>query len=199
MPFPRPITLESQRQKVTCMNSRVVERSILHYTNQERRKRKLALLRGHPALIRSSRLHSQWMARRRAFSHTGSGGSSPWDRATRAGYPSSTVSENIWQTQGQRGLAWKSKFRWDSDWNLGRAAVISWMNSPGHRANLLSPEWRHMGIGVARNNRDRIYLTQNFGGSPVSTATFTGRALFKLGATIAVVVAIAAIGTICVN
>ena len=144
------------------MNTRVVERSILHYTNKERRKRRLGRLQGHRALIRAARGHSQWMARNRRMSHTGQSGSRPWDRAVQSGYPSRQVSENIWQTSGRSGLAWKSKFTWRSDWKLGQAAVISWMNSPGHRDNLLNSNWRCLGAGAA-SRRGRIYLTQNFG------------------------------------
>ena len=145
------------------MNTRIVERSILHYTNKERRKRKLRALRGHNALIRAARGHSRWMARRNKMSHTGGSGSEPWDRAERAGYPSGNVSENLWQSSGSKGLAYKSKLHWRSDWQLGRVAVISWMNSSGHRQNLLTPNIKHIGIGVARNKRGSIYLTQKFG------------------------------------
>ena len=38
------------------------------------------------------------------------------------------------------------------------------MNSPGHRENMLSAEWRHIGIGVAESKRGQAYLTQCFGG-----------------------------------
>ena len=145
------------------MNTKVVERSILYYTNKERKKRGLKPLKGQYSLIRAARGHSRWMARRNKFSHTGGGGSQPWHRARKAGYQSTSVSENIWQASGGSGLAWKSKFLWKSSRRLGQAAVISWMNSPGHRGNLLDPKWNHIGIGVARNKRGRIYLTQNFG------------------------------------
>ena len=145
------------------MNTRVVERSILHYTNRERKRQGRKRLTGSRSLIRAARGHSRWMARRNRFSHTGGGGSQPWHRAQRAGYTSSQVSENIWQSSGSSGSAWKSKFFWNSSWRLGRAAVITWMNSPGHRRNLLDPNWQHIGIGVARSGRGRIYLTQNFG------------------------------------
>ena len=146
------------------MNTKVVERSILHYTNRERKRRGLRKLKGHPGLILAARGHSSWMARRNSYSHTGGGGSQPLDRTRKAGYKSSYVSENIWQTRGRSGSAWKSKFQWSSSWKLGHAAVISWMNSPGHRGNLLNSGWHHIGVGVARNRRGRIYLTQNFGG-----------------------------------
>ncbi len=151
------------------MNTRIVERSILHYTNKERRRygrktiRKKTPLKGHRALIRAARAHSRWMARNSAMSHTGDGGSRPVDRARRAGYPSYFVGENIWQSYGRSGRTWKSNFRWRSDWQLGKAAVISWMNSPGHKANLLDSQYTHIGVGVAGNKRNRIYLTQKFG------------------------------------
>ncbi|MCY4653657.1 MAG: CAP domain-containing protein [Dehalococcoidia bacterium] len=145
------------------MNTKTVERSILRYTNRERRRQGLEPLKGHRALIKAARGHSRWMARHDNFSHTGCEGSQPWDRSQKAGYPSTGVSENIWQASGNNGPAWKSNFFWRSSRRLGQAAVISWMNSPGHRANLLDPRWKVIGIGVARNKKGNIYLTQNFG------------------------------------
>ena len=147
------------------MKTKVIEKSILYYTNKERRKRGLKPLAGHKALIKASRTHSKWMARVGKFSHIGADGSSHTERAKSAGYIGS-CSENIWRAPSTKGagMAWKSKFVWDSDWRLGKAAVISWMNSPGHRANLLSADWKHIGVGVARNKRGSYYLTQQFGG-----------------------------------
>ena len=115
--------------------------------------------------MRTAQGHSQWMADRSRFSHTGTGGSSPSERGSKAGYGSG-VGENIWQVQAHygKGATWKSRFQWDSDWKLGKAAVISWMNSPGHRANILRPGYRHIGVGAVKTKRGKIYLTQNFGG-----------------------------------
>ena len=145
------------------MNARVVEKSILHYTNRERTRRGLKKLKGQPSLIRAARGHSRWMARRNRYSHTGGGGSQPQHRVQRAGYVSVSVGENIWRTSGSSGLAWHSRFHWNSSWRLGHAAVISWMNSPGHRENILNPSWQHIGIGVGRKRKGEVYLTQNFG------------------------------------
>ena len=146
------------------MGTRIVERSILYYTNRERRKRKLRRLKGHRALARAARGHSRWMARTGHYGHYGPGAFTPTDRVRRQGY-GADASENIWRAPSQRGRGgtWKSKFQWKSDWTLGKAAVISWMNSPGHRKNLLDPDWRDIGIGVARTKRGTYYLTQNFG------------------------------------
>ena len=77
------------------MNNRVVDRSVLHYTKKEMRKRHLRTLQTHRALENAAREHSQWMARCRRISHIGQSGSQPWDRARKAGYPSLEVSENI--------------------------------------------------------------------------------------------------------
>lgn len=145
------------------MNTRTVERSILRYTNRERRKRGIKPLKGHRALIKAARRHSRWMANRDHMSHKGAGGSSHIDRAKEAGYHSTYVSENLWQSSGNKGLAWGSPFRWRSSRRLGQAAVITWMNSPGHQANLLDPHMKAIGIGVAKNKKGNIYLTQNFG------------------------------------
>lgn len=137
------------------MNTKAVERSILRYTNRERRSRGLKPLKGHRALIKAARGHSRWMASRDHMSHNGAGGSSPADRAREAGYQSTFVSENCWQLI--------SNSRWRPSKKLGQAAVNSWMNSPGHQANLLDPRMKVIGIGAARNKRGNVYLTQNFG------------------------------------
>ncbi len=149
------------------MNTRVVERSVLYYTNRERSKRGLRKLSGHRSLKRAARHHSRWMSRSSRYSHSGVHGSRPWERAKWAGYPSQRVGENIWTVSSGSGGTWRSRFKWRSDWQLGKAAVISWMNSKGHRRNLLNPDWNHLGVGVARNRSGRVYLTQNFGGATV--------------------------------
>ena len=153
----------------------VIERSIQHHTNKERRKRGLRPLKGHRALIRAARGHSRWMARTNRYSHTGVGGSKPHQRAARSGFGGTATGENIWNTRGRSGRAWKSRFRWRGDWQLGKAAVISWLNSPGHRYNLLSPQWNCSGMGVGINRRGRIYLTQVFGRATLLEQTAMGR------------------------
>lgn len=73
-------------------------------------------------LEQAARLHAQDMLATRHFSHTGSDGSSVADRVSRTGYRWCFVAENI--AQGQRDLA---------------EVVSAWAQSPGHRANILSP------------------------------------------------------------
>ena len=148
-------------------NYGLIEKSTLHHTNRERRRRGLKRVSGHPALIRAARRHARWMARRRIFSHTGAGGSKPHERAKSAGYPVEAVSENILVSQGTYGVTWSSRFRWRRDWRLGQGAVRLWMNSPGHRENILNPDFNHLGVGVTRNRKGKIYYVQNFGDASI--------------------------------
>jgi len=148
------------------MNLRVVKKAIVHYTNKERRRHNLRSLRASKRLVKAARAHAHWCAGRNQMTHTGSKGSQPWDRARDFGYSSNGVSENMWQQHGRNNTAWKSKFRWRSDLQFGKAAVISWMNSPGHRANLLNPHYTDIGVGLSRRNRHTI-LVQMFGDLPV--------------------------------
>ena len=147
------------------MDLRVVEKAILHYTNKERRKHSLRKVRGSSRLIKAARRHAEWCAGRNRMTHTGTGGTQPWQRARQVGYPSQGVSENMWQQHGQNNTTYKSRFRWRNDWQFGKAAVITWMNSPGHRSNLLDPRWTDIGVGLSRRNGNTM-LVQMFGDRP---------------------------------
>lgn len=103
---------------------------------------------GCKALIRNSYAekaaqgHADWMNSTGTFSHTGANGSSFVDRMKAAGYPS-PGGENI--AQGQRDA---------------QAVMTAWMNSPGHRANILNCKFTRIGLGLAGT---RNYWVQNFG------------------------------------
>ena len=72
------------------------------------------------------------MAVRAFYSHTSPEGGQPWDRAAAAGSTRRSIGENI--ACGQRSAA---------------EVVEGWMNSPGHRANILKPGFTHIGVGFA--------------------------------------------------
>lgn len=119
--------------------ARVVVRSTLCVLNAERDRHGLAPLKLNKRLSKASRKHARDMARRQYFAHDSLGGGSFVDRIRGAGYlkgvRSWTVGENI---------AWGSGSQ-ATPRSIGRA----WMDSPGHRANILSPAFREIGIGVA--------------------------------------------------
>ena len=120
-------------------SKRALTRATLCVLNAERRKRGLRPLRLNRRLSAAARAHSRAMARRRFFSHDSLGGASFVDRIRHTGYlrgaRSWTVGENIAYGSG----------RLSSPRAIGRA----WMNSAGHRANILSRSYRSIGIGIA--------------------------------------------------
>ena len=121
-------------------SKRALVRATLCVLNTERARHRLRPLRLNRKLSRAARRHSRAMALRKFFSHTSLGGASFVDRIRRTGYLSGVrswaVGENIAYGSGTRATA--------------RAIGTAWMNSAGHRANILSSTYRAIGIGIAR-------------------------------------------------
>lgn len=136
-----------------------VERQMLDLINTERAAAGLNPVRLNLLLNESSEDHSEWMISTDQFSHTGAGGSSSHDRMVAANYPfegSWTSGENIaWQSErGAEGIE-------DDVVQLHEGL----MDSPGHRANILNPNFTEIGIGIERgdfNGFDGVVVTQNF-------------------------------------
>ncbi len=116
-----------------------VRAAVLCLLNQERASRGLSPLRANTKLRKAAERHSRNMTSQDFFSHVSPGGSTPVERVKAAGYltgaGSWAVGENI---------AWGEQ-------RLSTPAEImeSWMESPGHKANILNRSFRHVGIGVA--------------------------------------------------
>lgn len=102
----------------------------------------------NPVLAQAALAHSSELATHHYFSHVEHNGSTPADRITRAGYAWSRVGENI--ASGQRSPA---------------EAVQSWLDSPGHCANIMNPGFTEMGAAYAvnpANENHTAYWTQEF-------------------------------------
>ena len=110
------------------------ETTVLDLINQERQNQGLPAYASSGGLRSAARGHSQDMACNEFFSHTGSDGSSVGDRVSTEGYDWSWVGENIFATSGSLSAAPQQAFDW-------------WMNSPGHRANILNVNFTEIGIG----------------------------------------------------
>ncbi|MCG0287891.1 CAP domain-containing protein [Streptomyces sp. PSAA01] len=119
---------------------------VIALTNAERAAARLAPLAPDPRLTAAAQAHSDDMVARDFYSHTGPQGHQPWDRARAAGAAHRGIGENI--ACGQRSPA---------------EVVRGWMNSPGHRANILKPDFTHIGVGHATGSRAGTYWTQVFG------------------------------------
>jgi uncharacterized protein YkwD len=114
--------------------------------NAQRSKAGVGPLVDCAALERAAQGHSADQAAHNKMSHTGSDGSSPWDRIRRAGYYYSGAAENV--AAGQRSVA---------------SVMDAWMGSSGHRANILNATYTHVGMGLAHSTGGTPYWTQNFG------------------------------------
>jgi uncharacterized protein YkwD len=119
---------------------------VVHLTNRERARAGLAPLAVDPLLTTAAQTYSADMAARAFYSHTSPEGTQPWDRAAAAGSTRRSIGENI--ACGQRSAD---------------EVVDGWMNSPGHRANILKPGFTHIGVGFAGGGPAGTYWTQVFG------------------------------------
>ena len=139
-------------------SKRTVVRATLCVLNAQRARRHLPRLSLNDKLSSAARAHSSAMVRGKFFSHDSASGSSFLDRIRSTGYLSGasswSVGENIAYGSGDRS----------SPRSIGRA----WMNSPPHRANILSRSFHQIGIGVA-------YGTPVGGGGATYTTDFGTR------------------------
>jgi uncharacterized protein YkwD len=107
--------------------------------NAERAARGLGRLRANAALSRAAGAYARQMVRRHFFDHRSPGGSTMMSRIRSTAYVRGaallTVGENLAWGAGSRATP--------------RAIVSAWMHSPAHRANLLYPRFRDVGVGVA--------------------------------------------------
>ncbi|MGW7452774.1 CAP domain-containing protein [Streptomyces sp. NPDC054787] len=120
------------------------EAAVVALVNQERTQAGCGPVRANPPLAALAGAFSKDMAVRGFFSHTDPDGNSPWDRAANAGL-SGLGGENIARGQGD-----------------AEAVMKAWMNSPGHKANILNCEFRTLGVG-AHFAAGGPWWTQDFG------------------------------------
>ncbi len=119
----------------TAANLPAIRSATLCLVNAERTSRGLAPLGDNAQLGSAAQGHADDMVARGYFSHTSADGRSFDQRIRNAGYPGGTLAENIAWGGGSLGTP--------------RRIVSGWMNSGGHRANILSGAVRDSGIGVA--------------------------------------------------
>lgn len=119
---------------------------VLNLVNAERAKNGLAALKLDTGLSEVAKKHSEDMAKNNYFSHTSLSGLSPFDRIKNAGISYKTAGENI--AAGQK---------------TPKQVVSGWMNSEGHRKNILNASFTKMGLGYATSNSGyKTYWTQLF-------------------------------------
>ncbi|MET7985997.1 MULTISPECIES: CAP domain-containing protein [unclassified Streptomyces] len=120
------------------------ETEVLKLVNDERSKVGCSPVAANSALTDLAQTFSEDMAARAFFDHTDPSGLTPWDRAAKAGI-TSLGGENI--ARGQADAA---------------AVMDAWMNSPGHKANILNCDFKTLGVGV-HFAEGGPWWTQDFG------------------------------------
>lgn len=126
----------------TTSDVNAFEQEVVKLTNAERTKAGLSPLQTDAKLMAAAREKSQDMQTNKYFSHTSPTFGSPFDRMKALGIAYKGAGENI--AQGQRSP---------------QEVVQAWMESPGHRANILNGKFTHIGVGYVKTGN---YWTQQF-------------------------------------
>ncbi|MGE7794146.1 CAP domain-containing protein [Lysinibacillus fusiformis] len=132
----------SSTPSTTTSDVNAFEQEVVKLTNAERTKAGLSPLQTDDKLMAAAREKSQDMQSNNYFSHTSPTFGSPFDRMKALGIAYKSAGENI--AQGQRSP---------------QEVVQAWMDSPGHRANILNGKFTHIGVGYVKSGN---YWTQQF-------------------------------------
>lgn len=124
------------------------ESDVIDLVNAKRQAEGLHALQYDARLAGAARLHSEDMAQQNYFDHDSLDGRNFYERILDAGYDYKTCGENI-----------------AAGYSSPQAVVSAWLNSSGHRANILSPNFCDIGVGYAEvsGSAFRHYWTQDFG------------------------------------
>ena len=130
---------------VSTVNS--MEKQVASLTNSERKAKGLSVLTLDSQLSKLARLKAEDMAKKGYFSHTSPTYGSAFDMMNKYGVSYRTAGENI--AKGQK---------------TAESVMNGWMNSSGHRANILSSAYTNIGVGYAKDSRGNTYWVQIFKG-----------------------------------
>nr|WP_317331448.1 CAP domain-containing protein [uncultured Romboutsia sp.] len=121
------------------------QRQVLDLVNEERTKRGISALTLDSSLSSVATKKSQDMVNKNYFDHTSPTYGSPFDMMKQFRVSYRTAGENI--AKGQK---------------TPQDIVTAWMNSEGHRKNILNPNFTNLGVGIAKDSKGTTYWTQMF-------------------------------------
>lgn len=135
------------KSNIGYTNSNIVaeENQVIRLVNIQRSRQGLNPLAKNTSLSTVARYKSQDMINKHYFSHMSPTYGSPFKMMETFGIRFSAAGENI--AMGQKTAA---------------EVMVAWMNSPGHRANILSPAYTQIGVGLAVDKYGTHYWTQQF-------------------------------------
>jgi uncharacterized protein YkwD len=170
---PAPVREAPEPKPQLAVSAADVAQRIHKLVNAERKKHGLPALAWDAALARIAAGHSRDMARRNYLGHDSPEGHDLIHRYKQGGYECEirvgrvihTGAENVAlgrlydSVTRRNGVAF---YDWNSPQAIARKTVDGWMQSTGHRENILTPHWRRQGIGVEIGSDNRVLITQNF-------------------------------------
>ena len=121
------------------------QQEVLNIVNKERTSRGLSALKFNAELAKVATTKSQDMIDRGYFDHNSPTYGSPFDMMKKFGITYKSAGENI--AMGQK---------------TPQEVMTAWMNSDGHRKNILNSSFTEIGIGIAKDKNGRLYWTQMF-------------------------------------
>jgi uncharacterized protein YkwD len=152
--LPRRETLA--RRMATLTDRETILDAVLAATNDARRSKRREPLARDPALDAVAQAYAEAMLRERFYGHVDPRGNDLRERLGKAGYRATAMAENL-----ARGL-------------FGGAEVVErWLDSSGHRANLLAPQFRSIGLGLAYDpagDEQSVHWVQIFSNLPPAPA-----------------------------
>lgn len=143
----KPVATQQAEPSNTTASSSVssYEQKVVELVNVERQKAGLSSLTLDTAISNIARMKSKDMATNNYFAHQSPTYGSAGDMLTKNGIKWSAWGENI--ASGQK---------------TPQEVVTAWMNSPGHKANIMSTNFSKLGVGYALNSNGTPYWTQMF-------------------------------------
>jgi len=151
-------SLSTLKPGVLGYSSEITAAKVIDLTNKERIKFGLPALSANSALSVSASLKAKDMFSYNYWAHTSPTGKTPWDFFKSADYQYTIAGENL------------AKDFYDTD-----SMVRAWMNSPTHKANIVNPKFKEIGIGVVNgvlNGVETTLVVQHFA-APVTAVAVT--------------------------
>ncbi|MDQ3239595.1 MAG: CAP domain-containing protein [bacterium] len=143
------VYIKQANPAVLGVSYNITPQEIVNQTNDWRGKSGLNALRLNGPLSVAAQLKGQDMLEKGYWAHVSPDGKAPWYWINRAGYNYLRAGENL-----------------AKDFRDTTSTVNAWMNSPGHKANILNPNYKDIGIGVVSgpfNGYDTVIVVQMFG------------------------------------
>lgn len=158
------------------LNRTKVELLVHREINERRRADGLRPIRFDGELRQIARYHSKDMAENQYFAHTSPDSETMTDRYDKFGYNCRVDTSGNQYATGAENIAYTYAFKnvarengetvyYSNEKEIAQGLVNQWMNSTGHRKNILKPYWENEGIGiyiVEIDGETRVYATQNF-------------------------------------